>query len=345
MSKCYIIAEAGVNHNGSDELALQLVEAAAKSGADAVKFQTFKTENLVSQEAKTAEYQKLQTGEDSQFNMLKKLEISEELHIKLIDQCKQSGIEFLSTPFDVESAKFLLDLGMKKIKVSSGELTNIPFIKELANYDMPMIVSTGMSTLAEIKDAVEAIQNAREIKQFKRPLSEMLTILHCTSNYPAKYKDINLRAIQTIENEFNIPVGYSDHTEGVFVSVSAVVMGATIVEKHFTLDKDMPGPDHQASLDPEELKEMVDQIRSIEWCLGDGIKAPTKSELPVRELVRRSVVLVLDKKAGEVLKLSDLSLLRPGNGIAPIDIEKIVGMKLLSDCKSNTTIQWSDLVQ
>jgi N,N'-diacetyllegionaminate synthase len=275
--------------------------------------------------------------------MLKKLEISEELHIKLIDQCKQSGIEFLSTPFDVESAKFLLDLGMKKIKVPSGELTNIPFIKELANYDMPMIVSTGMSTLAEVKDAVEAIQNIREIKQFKRPLSEMLTILHCTSNYPAKYKDINLRAMQTIENEFNTPVGYSDHTEGVFVSVSAVAMGATLIEKHFTLDKDMLGPDHKASLNPEEFKEMVRQIRGVEQCLGSGIKAPMENELPIRALVRRSVVLKSDKKANEVLELEDLILLRPGHGVAPVDMKMVVGKKLLVDYKSGSTLQWSDL--
>jgi len=342
---CYIIAEAGVNHNGSDELALQLVEAAAKSGADAVKFQTFKTENLVSQEAKTAEYQKLQTGEDSQFNMLKKLEISEELHIKLIAKCEQLNIEFLSTPFDTELTKYLLDLGMKRIKIPSGELTNIPFIEKLADFDVPMIMSTGMSSLEEVKDAVDSIRRVRQGQNFDRPISEVLTVLHCTSNYPAKYEDINLNAMQAMADEFSIPVGYSDHTEGIFVSVSAVSMGAAIVEKHFTLDKDMPGPDHQASLDPEELKEMVDQIRSIERCLGDGIKAPTKSELPMRELVRRSVVLAIDKNAGEVLKLSDLSLLRPGNGIAPIDIEKIVGMKLLSDCKSNTTIQWSDLAQ
>lgn len=343
MNECYIIAEAGVNHNGSDELAIKLVKVAAEAGADAIKFQTFKAESLVSQEARTAEYQKLQTGEDSQFSMLKKLEISEKLHIKLIDQCKQSGIEFLSTPFDVESAKFLLDLGMKKIKVPSGELTNIPFIKELANYDMPMIVSTGMSTLAEVKDAVEAIQNIREIKQFKRPLSEMLTILHCTSNYPAKYKDINLRAMQTIENEFNTPVGYSDHTEGVFVSVSAVVMGATLIEKHFTLDKDMLGPDHKASLNPEEFKEMVKQIRDVEQCLGSGIKAPMENELPVRALVRRSVVLTSDKKANEVLELEDLILLRPGHGVAPVDMKKVVGKKLLVDYKSGSTLQWCDL--
>ena len=343
MNECYIVAEAGVNHNGSDELAIKLVKVAAEAGADAVKFQTFKAESLVSQVARTAEYQKLQTGEGSQFSMLKKLEISEELHIKLIDQCKQSGIEFLSTPFDVESAKFLLDLGMKKIKVPSGELTNIPFIKELANYDMPMIVSTGMSTLAEVKDAVEAIQNIREIKQFKRPLSEMLTILHCTSNYPAKYKDINLRAMQTIENEFNTPVGYSDHTEGVFVSVSAVAMGATLIEKHFTLDKDMLGPDHKASLNPEEFKEMVRQIRGVEQCLGSGIKAPMENELPIRALVRRSVVLKSDKKANEVLELEDLILLRPGHGVAPVDMKMVVGKKLLVDYKSGSTLQWSDL--
>jgi N,N'-diacetyllegionaminate synthase len=344
MNKCYVIAEAGVNHNGSEELALQLVEAAAKSGVDAVKFQTFKTEKLVSQYARTAEYQKLSTGEESQFDMLKKLEISFELHTKLIDKCEQLGIDFLSTPFDIELARYLLNLGMKRIKIASGELTNIPFIEKLAGFDVPMILSSGMSSLEEVKEAVNSIRRVRQDQKFERSLSEVLTILHCTSNYPAKYQDINLNAMQTMADELSIPVGYSDHTKGIFVSVSAVAMGANLIEKHFTLDKDLPGPDHQASLDPKELSEMVRQIRSIEQCLGDGVKIPTKSELPIRELVRRSVALAIDKKAGDVLKLSDLSLLRPGNGIAPVDIEKVVGRKLLSDCKLHKTLQWCDLV-
>ncbi|MDC0931515.1 N-acetylneuraminate synthase [Methylophilaceae bacterium] len=343
MNSCYIIAEAGVNHNGSEEIAIKLIQAAAESGADAVKFQTFKAENLVSKESKTAEYQKLQTGEDKQYFMLKKLEISEELHIKLMNQCKKSGIEFLSTPFDIESAKFLLDLGMRKIKVPSGELTNIPYIIELAKFDIPMIISTGMSNLDEIKNTLIEIKNLRKVKKFKRPLCEMITILHCTSNYPAKNKDINLRAMKTIEKEFNVPVGYSDHTEGLFVSVNAVAMGATIIEKHFTLNKDMSGPDHKASLEPEELKEMISQIRRIEECLGSEIKSPTENEMPIRSLMRRSVVLTCDKKANEVLKLEDLELLRPGHGIAPVDMKKVVGKKLLVDCKIGTTLKWNDL--
>ena len=232
MSKCYIIAEAGVNHNGSDELALQLVEAAAKSGADAVKFQTFKAENLVSKEAKTAEYQKLQTGESNQFNMLKKLEISEELHIKLIAKCEQLNIEFLSTPFDFGLAKYLLDLGMKRIKIPSGELTNIPFIKKLAGFDVPMILSTGMSSLQEVKDAVDSIRRVRQDQNFDRPLSEMLTVLHCTSNYPAKYEDINLNAMQTMLDELAIPIGYflaySKDVPVLFQSVNGIWIGLSL---------------------------------------------------------------------------------------------------------------------
>ena len=343
MNSCYIIAEAGVNHNGSDELALQLVEVAAQAGADAVKFQTFKAENLVSQAAKTAAYQKTNTGEDSQFELLKKLEISEALHIKLMAKCQQLGIEFLSTPFDLESAKYLLDLGIKKIKIPSGELSNIAFIKQLAAFDVPMILSTGMSSLAEVRAAIKAIYDVRQKNAFNNPLNAVLTVLHCTSNYPAKYQDINLRAMQTMQNEFSIPVGYSDHTKGVFVAVSAVAMGAKVIEKHFTLDKNMPGPDHRASLNPAELKQMVEQIRNIEKCLGDGVKQPAKNELPIRELVRRSVVLTTDKKAGDMLELADLTLLRPGNGIVPADMEKVVGKKLLIDCKSGATLQWSDL--
>lgn len=343
MRNCFIIAEAGVNHNGSDKIALELVEAAAKSGADAVKFQSFKAKNLASKEASTAEYQKLQTSENSQLDMLRKLEISEELHIKLIAKCAQLGIEFLSTPFDIDIAKYLLDLGMKRIKIPSGELTNIPFIKKLAGFDVPIILSTGMSSLKEVNDAVNAIKLVRQDKNYYRPLNQMLTVLHCTSNYPAKYEDINLSAMKTMERELEVPIGYSDHSKGFFVSVSAVALGAILIEKHFTLDKEMLGPDHLASINPNELKEMVKQIRSIEKCLGNGIKVPTESELPVRDLVRRSIVMAKDKKAGDVIELSDLTLLRPGNGIPPADMEKVIGKKLLVDCKPNKIIQWSDL--
>ena len=232
---------------------------------------------------------------------------------------------------------------MKKIKIPSGELTNTPFIEELASFDLPIIMSTGMGSLAEVKNAVKSIQKAREDRNFDKPLKEVLTILHCTSNYPAKYEEINLNAILTMKNELVIPIGYSDHTEGIFFFFCAVAMGASLIEKHFTLDKKMAGPDHQASLSPCELKEMVSQIRSIEQCLGDGIKAPVKSELSLRELVRRSVALSSDKKAGDVLGLSDLIFLRPGDGIAPADVNKVVGRRLAVDCRLRTILKWSDL--
>jgi N,N'-diacetyllegionaminate synthase len=343
LNNCYIIAEAGVNHNGSEELAIQLVEAASAAQADAVKFQTFKAENVVSKDAKTAQYQKKQTGNDNQFAMLKKLEISKELHVKLIDKCKQLDIEFLSTPFDIRSTEFLLELGMKKIKIPSGELTNIPFINKLAMFDVPMILSTGMSSLQEVKNAVDEIKSVRQKNNFNKPLSEVLSILHCTSNYPAHYKDVNLKAMHVMAKQFTVPVGYSDHTEGIFVSVCSVAMGASIIEKHFTLDKNMPGPDHKASIDPEELKLMVTQIRSIEQCLGDGVKRPRKSELPVRNLVRRSIILKTDKKANDILKLEDITLLRPGNGIPPSDMKKVIGRRLLVACSAGSMLKWNHL--
>ena len=343
MKKCYVVAEAGVNHNGSDELALKLVGEAANAGADAVKFQTFTASKLVSKDAVTAEYQQRQAGERSQFEMLEKLQMSEELHIKLIQECERLGIEFLSTPFDIEAAEFLLKLGMKKIKIASGELTNIPLIKQLAKFDVPMILSTGMSSLEEVRDAVNAIAHTRQELGFDEPLNDMLTVLHCTSNYPARLQDVNLKAMQTMKDELLLPVGYSDHTEGIFVSVCAVAMGAMLIEKHFTLDKNMSGPDHKASLSPGELKQMVREIRCIEICLGDGVKVPRASELPIRELVRRSVVLKVNKCAGEVIGLDDLILLRPGGGIPPVDMQRVVGKRVLIDCKSEAILQWSDL--
>lgn len=344
MKKCFVIAEAGVNHNGSEELALQLVETAAKAGADAVKFQTFKAETLVAKGTATAEYQKKQTGSTDQYSMLKKLEMSEDLHKKLINHCRQFGIEFMSTPFDLEAAKFLLGLGMEIIKIPSGELTNLPFISELAAFNKPMILSTGMASLEEVKEAVTAVRDERETQGFTEDLEDRLVILHCTSNYPAQYEDVNLKAMNTMATEFELPIGYSDHTDGVLVSVAAVAMGATVIEKHFTLDRNMPGPDHKASLEPDELELMVQQIRQIEACLGDGDKKPRDSELPVRDLVRRSVTLVTDKRAGEIIEAEDLVLLRPGTGIPPKDLQQVIGRYIKTDKKAGELLSWRDLV-
>lgn len=340
---CYIIAEAGVNHNGSENLALQLVEVAAKAGADAVKFQTFKADNLVTKGTATAEYQKQQTGSSDQYSMLKKLEMSETLQQKLIDHCRKYDIEFMSTPFDIEAAVFLLKLGMKRIKVPSGELTNLPFIRELVAFNKPMILSTGMASLEEVKEAVDVVRQEREAQGFPEPLAQMLSILHCTSNYPARYEDVNLKAMQTMAAELNLPVGYSDHTDGVLVSVAATAMGAEVIEKHFTLDRGLPGPDHQASLEPDELELMVQQIRQIEACLGDGKKVPRANELPVRELVRRSVTLATDKSAGETIQIEDLVLLRPGTGIPPKQLQQVVGRNLKFSQIAGTVLTWQDL--
>jgi len=251
MKKSLVIAEAGVNHNGSEQMALRLVETAAEAGADAVKFQTFKAENLVAKGAVTADYQKKQTGSADQYSMLKSLELTEALHLKIFERCRDCGIEFMSTPFDLEAAEFLLSMGMARIKIPSGELTNLPFVEALSAFNKPMFLSTGMANLEEVSEAVEIIGKTRKEHGFLDPIAEMLTLLHCTSNYPARNEDVNLRAMQTMAQELKLPVGYSDHTEGTLVSVAAVAMGASIIEKHFTLDRNLPGPDHQASLEPE----------------------------------------------------------------------------------------------
>ncbi|MCJ8314568.1 MAG: N-acetylneuraminate synthase [Pseudomonadales bacterium] len=343
--KSYIIAEAGVNHNGSEQLALELIDAAAESGSDAVKFQTFKAEKLVAKGTSTAEYQRKQTGSNDQYAMLKKLELTEDFHRTLIKRCEKVNIEFLSTPFDIDSAKFLVSLGMKRIKIPSGELTNLPFIRELSRFNLPMILSTGMSDLSEVKDAINAIQETRDFYSFTEKLTDKLTVLHCTSNYPAKYEDINLKAIRTMKRDLALPIGYSDHTDGIFVSVAAIAMGAVLIEKHFTLDRALPGPDHQASLEPQELKLMVKQIRQIESCIGDGIKQPKDNELPIRDLVRRSVVLATDKLVGEKICTNDLILLRPGTGIAPKDIDKVIGRRLKKSISVGEMLNWQDLAE
>lgn len=344
MNRTFVIAEAGVNHNGSAELALQLVDVAARCGADAVKFQTFSADKLVRRGAEKAAYQQAATGGGDQHSMLKQLEMSEDLHRKLFARCQEMNIEFMSTPFDEEAVDFLLGLGMRRIKVPSGEITNIPFLRFLAGKNVPLIVSTGMASLAEVQDAVKAIAAERSRLGYMQELYQMLCILHCTSNYPAAPSDVNLRAMRTMANVIGMPVGYSDHTLGLAVSTAAVALRATVIEKHFTLDKQMPGPDHQASLDPEELAQLIDQIRAVESALGSSEKAPVPSELPVRALVRRSVTTVRDIAAGEILKASDVSLMRPGIGIPPKDLESVLGKIASRALPAGTTLFWGDLV-
>ncbi|MHA6645988.1 N-acetylneuraminate synthase [Mesorhizobium sp. A623] len=339
----FIIAEAGVNHNGSADLAVQLVEVAARSGADAVKFQTFSADKLTCRDAEKAEYQKKTTGGSSQYDMLTKLEMSQALHRALHTRCCELGIEFMSTAFDEEALDFLVELGIKRVKVPSGEITNIPFITHMASKGLPMIVSTGMADMAEVRGAVEAVRSERERRGFAEPLSAMVTILHCTSNYPAAAKDVNLRAMLSMGTEIGLPIGYSDHTLGLTVSTAAVAMGAQIIEKHFTLDASLPGPDHSASLEPHELNALVQSIRDVEQAQGDGIKAPTSSELPVRALVRRSVTTLRPIAAGATIQPQDIALLRPGTGIPPTEMAEVLGKRALHDIGNGQTLQWQDL--
>ena len=343
MQRIFVIAEAGVNHNGDEALALRLVDVAAAAGADAVKFQTFNADKLVRRGAAKAEYQKRETGDGDQHSMLRQLELTEELHRKLFKRCQDIGIEFMSTPFDEEAADFLVDLGMKRIKIPSGEITNHPFLVHLADKNLPIILSTGMADLGEINEAVAVIRATRQQAGYDAPLEDMLTVLHCTSNYPTALADVNLRAMTTIGQATGVPIGYSDHTEGVAVSIAAAAMGATVIEKHFTLDRSLPGPDHRASLEPNELSEMIAGIRQVEVMLGSAIKQPMAVEVPVRALVRRSVTLIKNVKAGHILSRSDLALMRPGDGIAPKDLTSVVGKKAAVDIAEGTTLQWSHL--
>lgn len=340
---CFIIAEAGVNHNGSAELAVQLVEVAAAAGADAVKFQTFKAEELAAPGAEKAAYQRDQTGEGDQFTMLRQLELTEAMHERIFARCRELGIVFMSTPFSPAAADYLQALGMTRIKIPSGELTNLPFLAHLAAFDRPMILSTGMGTLAEIAEAVDTIRAARAQRGLGADLAERLTLLHCTSNYPAANEDVNLRAMRTMADAFGLPVGYSDHTAGTVIAVAAVALGACVIEKHFTLDRNLPGPDHQASLEPDELARLIRDVRAVEAALGTGEKAPRPSELPVRDLVRKSVTLTRAVAAGEVLRAEDLALLRPGTGIPPKELASVIGRQAARDLAIHATLQWGDL--
>lgn len=323
-----IIAEAGVNHNGSIDVAKQLIDKAAEAGADIIKFQTFKSEKLVSKSARQAEYQKRNIGskaDDSQLNMLKKLELSQEDHEELMQYCQQKGIKFFSTAFDMESIDYLHSLHMGLWKIPSGEITNYPYIKKMAQYGEPVILSTGMCEMDDICAAMNVL-----IKfGVKR---EQITILHCNTEYPTPFEDVNLKAMIALKDEFKVEVGYSDHTKGIEVPIAAVALGATVIEKHFTLDRNMEGPDHKASLEPDELRAMVCAIRNIEKAVGgDGIKHVSESERKNIAIARKSIVAACDIKAGEVFTEQNLTVKRPGNGISPMRWEDVIGTKAKRD--------------
>jgi len=320
-----IIAEAGVNHNGDIVLAKQLVDVAADAGADIVKFQTFNADRLSTQQAKKADYQSLTTGnQESQHQMLSRLELTESMHYEIVEHCTKRSIEFLSTGFDIESIDFLVSLDIKLFKIPSGEITNLPYLRHIGQFGMPIIISTGMATMHDIDAAIGALEKAGTSRS-------LITILHCTTEYPAPMNEVNLRAMQTIHKDFDVEVGYSDHTAGIEVSIAAAALGATVIEKHFTLDKNFTGPDHKASLEPNELKAMVSAIRNIEISLGDGIKRLTSSEIVNKSVVRKSLVASKIIKAGELFSFENITSKRPGTGISPMSWDDVIGMKAVRD--------------
>ena len=326
----YIIAEAGVNHNGSFELACRLVDEAKKAGVDCIKFQTFKAEKLVSHSAQKAEYQKRETGDSSQQDMLKQLELSFDEFLQLKDYCDKVGIAFLSTPFDFDSLAFLNTIDMPFWKIPSGEITNYPYLVALAKTGKPIVMSTGMCTLQEIGEAVSVLKEngAGEIK-----------LLHCNTEYPTPFEDVNLTAMEDIRKTFGVEVGYSDHTKGIEIPIAAAALGATVIEKHFTLDKNMEGPDHKASLEPHELKDMVCAIRNIEKALGDGVKRPSKSEEKNKPIARKRIVAQQPIKKGEIFTADNLTVKRPGEGINPMQWEKVLGTKAIRDFAPDEMIE------
>ena len=326
----YIIAEAGVNHNGSYALACKLVDAAKAAGVDCIKFQTFKSSKLVSHNAQKAEYQKDTTGEGSQVDMLKKLELSYDEFLALKDYCDKIGICFLSTPFDFDSIEFLNSVDMPFWKIPSGEVTNYPYLVALAKTGKPVVMSTGMCDMTEIQEAINVLREngTKEIK-----------LLHCNTEYPTPFEDVNLRAMQTMKDKFGFEVGYSDHTKGIEVPVAAVALGATIIEKHFTLDRNMEGPDHKASLEPDELKAMVSSIRHIEQALGSGDKTPSPSEKKNITVARKSIVAKIDIKEGEVLSEDNVTVKRPGTGISPMRWQDVIGTKAVRNFQEDELIE------
>ena len=334
MKKVLIIAEAGVNHNGSIELAKKLVDAAVLAGVDYVKFQSFKAENLVSKDAKKAEYQQINMadGDDSQFTMLKKLELSPEQHIELITYCNEKGIKFFSTAFDLESIDFLASLKLGLWKIPSGEITNYPYLKQIALKKEPVILSTGMCDMTDINNAIQVLLKFGVTK-------EQITVLHCNTEYPTPMHDVNLNAMKTIADKFEVNIGYSDHTKGIEVPIAAVALGATVIEKHFTLDKTMEGPDHKASLEPQELIAMTTAIRNIEMALGSGEKKVTSSEINNKSVARKSIVASQYIQVGDVLTESNLTVKRPGTGISPMLWENVLGTKATKSYQPDELIE------
>lgn len=332
MKKVFIIAEAGVNHNGSIKLAKKLIDVASESGADAVKFQTFKAEKLVSKHAQKADYQKQTTNKtESQFDMIKKLELDLDTHKELISYCKTKNIMFLSTPFDHDSIELLSDLGLEIFKIPSGEITNLPYLRHIGKLNKKVILSTGMTNIGEIEDALDVLINAGTKK-------ENITVLHANTMYPTPMEDVNLKAMVTIGNTFDVAYGYSDHTLGIEVDIAAVALGACCIEKHFTLDCTMEGPDHKASLEPDELKAMVKAIRNIELALGSSIKKPSKSEIPNMQIARKSIVAKIDIKKGDKLSEENITIKRPGNGINPMRWDEVVGTIATKDYNEDELI-------
>jgi len=328
-----IIAEAGVNHNGSMGSAKRLIDVAVEVGADYVKFQTFKAETLVTQSADKAEYQKELTGEDeTQFDMIKKLELDRKAHEELMDYCVQKGIKFLSTAFDHDSIDLLAELNILLYKIPSGEITNLPYLRHIGGKGKPIIMSTGMSTLDEVRDALNVLIESGAKK-------DKITILHCNTEYPTPMEDVNLKAMLTIRDELGVNIGYSDHTLGIEVPIVAVAMGATVIEKHFTLDRNLPGPDHAASLEPHELKEMVSAIRNIEKAIGNGMKKPSPSEIKNIPIVRKSIVAKKSIKKYEKFSEENLTVKRPGTGISPMKWDTVILQKAKEDFNKDDLIE------
>ena len=331
MGKTFIIAEAGDNHNGSRELAFRLIDKAVEAGADCVKFQTFITEEIISKRAEKAEYQKAATGSDeSQYQMVKKLELSFEQFRELQKYAEERGITFLSTPFDIPSVEFLDSINIPCFKIPSGEITNLPYLIKIAETGRDVIMSTGMAELNEIENAINILREYG---------SGDISLLHCNTEYPTPYEDVNLRAMLTLKEKFGVRVGYSDHTQGIEVPIAAVALGAEIIEKHFTLDHNMEGPDHKASLEPDELKQMVDGIRKTEKALGNGIKTASPSEKKNIQIARKSIVARRNIEKGEILTEENLAVKRPGNGISPMRWYEVIGTKAIRDFSEDEMIE------
>ncbi|MEJ7694371.1 N-acetylneuraminate synthase [Daejeonella sp.] len=336
MNRTLIIAEAGVNHNGDINLAKKLIDVAAEAGADYVKFQTFKAAKLVSVEAKKADYQNKNTtnSTENQLQMLQKLELSEKQHYELMSYCCEKKIKFLSTAFDLDSLEFLKKLGLKLFKIPSGELTNLPYLERIAELAEEIIISTGMSNMEEIEETIAVLRGKTSAK---------ISVLHCNTEYPTPFGDVNLLAMKTLKDHFGVSIGYSDHTVGIEVPIAAVALGAEIIEKHFTLDKTMEGPDHAASIEPHELTDMMRAIRNIESALGSSVKRPSESELHNIAIARKSIHLSRAKLSGSQIKEDDLEMLRPGDGISPMKFRNILGLKCKFDLPKGHKLSFNDL--